>query len=48
LLACGVKAQAQGTLQFSATLTGADEVPPNNDPTVATGTFTLNGNVLNF
>jgi hypothetical protein len=48
LLACGAKAPAQGTLQFSATLTGANEVPPNNDPTVGAGTFTLNGNVLNF
>jgi len=48
LFACALKAQAQGTIQFYATLTGADEVPPNSDPTIARGTFTLDGNILNF
>jgi hypothetical protein len=36
-IVCTVGSQAQGVIQFSATLTGADEVPPNTDPTVATG-----------
>ncbi len=40
--------KAQGTIQFNATLTATNEVPPNNDPTVATGTFSLDGNILNF
>lgn len=48
LLACALAAQAQGTLQFYARATGANEVPPNNDPTIAAGTFTLEGNILNF
>ena len=41
-------AQAQGTLQFIATLTGTNEVPPNTDPTVGNGAFSLDGNILNF
>lgn len=48
LFACALTAQAQGTLQFYATLTGANEVPPNNDPTIATGTFSLSGSSLSF
>ncbi len=49
LLACAVQpAQAQGTVQFRAILTGSNEVPPNSDPTIGTGTFTLDGNLLNF
>jgi hypothetical protein len=48
LLACTLKVQAQGTFQFTATLTGANEVPPNNDPTIGTATFTLTGDILNF
>jgi len=48
LLACAFTAQAQGTLQFYAQATGASEVPPNTDPTIATGTFFLEGNVLSF
>jgi len=48
LCACAFTAQAQGTFQFQATLTGANEVPPNSDPTVATGTFSLMGNSLSF
>src|SRR5437660_9296448 len=49
LLACAVQpTQAQGTVQFKATLTGSVEVPPNSDPTIATGTFTLDGSSLNF
>jgi hypothetical protein len=48
LLACALEAQAQSTLQFSATLTGGNEVPPNNDPTVGTGTFLLSGKSLSF
>lgn len=47
-LAYALTAQAQGTFQFSVTLTGSQEVPPNNDPTVGWGTFTLDVNVLNF
>ena len=48
LLACALAAQAQGTLQFLAMPTGTNEVPPNNDPTVARGTFSLTGNSLGF
>lgn len=48
LLACALWAQAQGTLQFRATLTGSQVVPPNSDPTVAFADFWLNGNVLDF
>ena len=39
LLACALWAQAQGTLQFHATLTGLQVVPPNSDPTIARGDF---------
>jgi len=49
LLVCAVqRAQAQGTIQFRAILTGSNEVPPNSDPTVGTGTFWLDGNMLNY
>ena len=48
LLACSFEGQAQGTLQFYSAPTGTNEVPSNNDPTVASGTFSLDGNVLNF
>lgn len=48
LLACALWVQAQGTLQFRATLTGSQVVPPNSDPTVAFADFWLNGNVLDF
>jgi hypothetical protein len=48
LFACALTAQAQGTLQLYATLTGANEVPPNSDPTVTTGTLSLSGNLLSF
>jgi len=49
LLACAVQpAQAQGTLQFQAILTGSNEIPPNSDPTIGRGTFTLEGNSLSF
>ena len=48
LLACALGAQAQGTLQFHATLTGSQVVPPNSDPTIATGGFWLDGNSLSF
>jgi len=48
LLACALDAQAQGTLQFHATLTGSQVVPPNIDPTISTGSFWLAGNSLSF
>ncbi len=48
LFACALTAQAQSTFQFQATLTGANEVPPNSDPTVAIGTFSLTENSLSF
>jgi len=49
LVACAVEpAQAQGTIQFKANLTGSNEVPPNSDLTIGTGTFWLDGNMLNF
>jgi hypothetical protein len=49
LLACAVQpAKSQGTLQFQAILTGSNEVPPNSDPTIGRGTFTLEANSLSF
>jgi len=48
LLSCALGAQGQGTFQFQAILTGSDEVPPNGDSTVGTGTFWFDGNLLNF
>src|SRR6266536_689012 len=48
LLACALWAQAQGTMQFSATLAGANEVPPNSDPTIGTATLSLTGDSLSF
>ncbi len=48
LLACALQAQAQGTMQFQATLTGSAEVPPNSDPTIGTGAFGLSGSLLSF
>ena len=48
LCACALNAQAQGTFQFYAALTGANEVPPNNDLTLTTGRFSLMGNSLSF
>jgi len=41
-------AQAQGTIQLFANLSGANEVPPNNTPLFSTGTFTLNGTTLSY
>ena len=37
---------AQGTFQFHATLTGANQLPPNSSATVAEALFTLNGATL--
>src|SRR6266487_1415804 len=48
LLACALQAQAQGTMLFQAILTGSAEVPPNSDPTIGTGRFSLDGNLLSF
>lgn len=48
LLACALWAQAQGTLQFHATLTGSQVVPPNSDSTVGRGDFWLSDGLLNF
>src|SRR6266487_1372598 len=49
LLACAVQpAQTKGTIQFKAILTGSNEVPQNGDPTIGTGTFWLERNLLNF
>jgi hypothetical protein len=48
LVICSIGAQAQDVLPFSATLTAANELPPNNDPTIAVGGFTLTGNSLSF
>src|SRR5216117_1446587 len=48
LLACALWAQAQGTLQFFATLAGDNEVPPNSDPTIGTAILSLTGDSLSF
>jgi hypothetical protein len=39
---------AQGTLQFTANLNGQNEVPPNDSPYHAFGTFSLVGGVLTY
>ncbi len=41
-------AHAQGTLQFTASLNGGNEVPPNSSPYTASGTLTLDGNLLSY
>ena len=48
LITCAITAQAQGTFQFTATLSGANEIPPNSDPTICTGLFSLTGNSFSF
>ncbi len=35
-------AHAQGTLQFTVTLNGASQVPPNDSSVLGTGSFSLN------
>ena len=40
--------QAQGTFQFTANLSGANEVPPNSSTGAGLGTFTLNGSALSY
>ena len=47
-LASLASAHAQGTIQFNAILTGANEVPPKSDLTIGTATFTLEGNSLSY
>ena len=37
---------AQGTFQFVANLSGANEIPPNNGPYIGGGSFTLNGSTV--
>src|SRR5437660_11684519 len=39
---------AQGTLQFTVSLNGGNEMLPNSSPYTASGTLTLNGNTLNY
>jgi hypothetical protein len=36
------------TFQFTATLSGTNEIPPNNSPATGTGTFTLVANVFAY
>lgn len=48
LMACALWAQAQGTFQFHATLTGSQVVPPNSDPTIGRGDFWLIDGVFHF
>jgi len=40
--------QAQGTFEFIVNLSGADEVPPNSSPFTASGSLSLDGNVLRY
>ncbi|MDE3068462.1 MAG: CHRD domain-containing protein [Verrucomicrobiota bacterium] len=40
--------QAQGTLQFTVNLNGANEVPPNSSSATGWGTLTLEGTSLNY
>jgi hypothetical protein len=39
---------AQGTFQFTATLNGQNEVPPNNSTMSGSGYFDLTGNTFNY
>jgi hypothetical protein len=48
LLAGLSSASAQGTLQFTVTLNGANEVPPSNSPYYVSGALSLAGDALNF
>lgn len=41
-------ASGQGTLQFTANLTGANEVPPNSSPYHGDGIFWLDGTTFNY
>lgn len=41
-------AQAQGTLQFTVALNGANEVPPNDSLFYASGSLSLDGNSLSY
>jgi len=47
LTAC-ITANAQQTNDFVVYLWGANEVPPNNSPATAQGTFALDGGVLSY
>src|SRR5579862_3762140 len=48
LLTCAIRTQARGTFQFTVTLNGANETPPNNSRWSGVGTFSLNGDSLNY
>lgn len=48
LVAAVVSASAQGTLQFTADLRGANEVPPNTSPYRGDGIFWLDGTTFNY
>jgi hypothetical protein len=44
-----VTARAQGTLEFTVTLNGANEVPPNSSDILGSGSFSLNpGDILYY
>ncbi len=49
LLACAATpAHAQGTVQFIANFSGANEVPPNSSPYLGTGNFTLTDDSFSY
>ncbi len=43
-----IAAQAQGTFQFTVSLNGANEVPPNNSTATGSGTLSLSGTTLSY
>jgi len=43
-----VAAQAQGTLQFTVSLNGANQVPPNDSTATGSGTLSLSGTTLSY
>jgi CHRD domain len=48
-LACSLAgASAQGTIEFTVSLNGANEVPPNGSPGFGSGTWTLRGSSLDY
>jgi hypothetical protein len=48
LLAGLASASAQGTLQFTAALNGANEVPPTASTRIGSGNFALSGSALDY
>lgn len=48
ICATALPSHAQGTLQFAATLSGANEPAPDDSPVTGTASFTLTGTLLTY